>query len=153
MEIKKILWPTDFSENAQKALEYVQTMTQTFGAEIHVLHVIEDLTQHKDWYGSFDQEHIDKISAWENKKVAERLEQICSQYLDGCPLYIKHVAVGNPALEILKVIKKEAIDLVIMSTRGAQGYFNSGAVFEKIAKHSPVPVIMVPLSSEGAEPV
>jgi nucleotide-binding universal stress UspA family protein len=153
MEIKKILWPTDFSENAQKALGYVQTMTQTFGAEIHVLHVIPDLSQHKDWYGSFDQDHIDKIRAWEDKKVKDRLEQICSQYLDGCPLYIKHVAVGDPALEILKAVKKEGIDLVIMSTRGAQGYFHSGGVFEKMVKYSPVPVIMVPLSGEAEQPV
>jgi nucleotide-binding universal stress UspA family protein len=39
MEIKKILWPTDFSENAAMALPLVTSLTQKYGAEIHILYV------------------------------------------------------------------------------------------------------------------
>jgi len=34
MEVKKILWPTDFSNSAEKALPYVTSLTQQYQAEI-----------------------------------------------------------------------------------------------------------------------
>jgi len=36
MKIEKILWPTDFSANAERALPYVQSLTRQYGAEIIV---------------------------------------------------------------------------------------------------------------------
>ncbi|MEE9495794.1 MAG: universal stress protein, partial [Desulfobacterales bacterium] len=53
MEVKKILWPTDFSNSAEKALPYVTSLTQKYQAEIHVLYVIEDIAHHESWYGDF----------------------------------------------------------------------------------------------------
>jgi len=53
MEFKKILCPTDFSRNAQKALPHVKSLTKKYNAEIHVLYVIEDIANHEPWYGEF----------------------------------------------------------------------------------------------------
>lgn len=53
MKFKKILWPTDFSSNAEKALPYVQSLTQQYDAEVHILYVIQDIAHHKSWYGEF----------------------------------------------------------------------------------------------------
>jgi len=151
MEVRKILWPTDFSGRAEWALEYVKSLTRKYGAEIHVLYVIEDLSAHKGWYGEFDPAHIDKIVKWEQEKAAERLEKICSDQLEGCPLYIRHVAVGDPAQEILKKIEEEGIDLVVLSTEGRKGHFGFGSVAEKVVKNAPVPVVSVPGSGMRAE--
>lgn len=151
MEIKKILWPTDLSGRAKYALNYVRSLTERYGAEIHVLYVITDLAHHRGLYGNFTQEHIDKIIEWENKKAGERLESICTQELDGCPLYIKHIAVGDPAQEIIRHALQEDIDMVVLSTRGAGGHFAFGGVAEKVVKHSPVPVVIVPSSGETIE--
>lgn len=148
MDVHKILWPTDFSSNAKLALSFVQSLIQRYQTEIHVLYVIEDLVNHKGWYGEFNQEHIDKIIEWENKKAGERLEQICSKYLEGCPLYIKHIVVGDPAQEILNLIDKEKVDMVVMATRGDKGHFNFGSVTERVIKNSPIPVITVPANAE-----
>jgi nucleotide-binding universal stress UspA family protein len=144
MDFQKILWPTDLSGSAQQALHYVQSLTEKYQAEIHVMYVIEDLVHHKGWYGDFEKGHIEKIIEWENKKAKERLDAICSRHLEGCPLYIKHLAVGDPAKEILNLVAKEKIDMVIMSTRGAKGNFSFGSVAEKVVKNSPVPVVTVP---------
>ena len=46
MEVNKVLWPTDFSSSAEKALPYVTDLTQKYGAEIHVLYVVEDIAHH-----------------------------------------------------------------------------------------------------------
>ena len=51
MEVKKILWPTDFSPNAEKALDYVTSLSQKYQTEVHVLYVIQELAQHPPWYG------------------------------------------------------------------------------------------------------
>jgi len=149
--IKKILWPTDLSGRAGHALAYVRSLTEKYNAEIHVLYVITDFAHHRGLYGNFEQDHIDKILAWENNKAKERLDSICSQDLEGCPLYVKHVAVGDPAQEIIKCIVKEDVDMVVLSTRGTSGHFQFGSVAEKVVKNSPVPVVMVPTSGEAIE--
>ena len=148
MEVKKILWPTDFSNNAEKALPYVTSLGEEYQAEVHVLYVIEELAYHEPWYGEFDRAHIEKIHKWEEEKARERLDQICNSYLKGCPLYIKHIAIGDPAREILKLIDQEKVDMVVMSTHGRKGHFGFGSVAEKVTKNSPVPVVTIPITSK-----
>ncbi len=148
MEIKKVLWPTDFSENAASALTFVTSLSEKYQAEVHVLYVIEELALHEPWYGEFDKTHIEKIHQWEDKKARERLDEICEAHLQGCPLYIKHVAVGNPAEEILKLIDIEKMDMVVMASRGRKSRFDFGSVTEKVVKHSPVTVVMIPVRPE-----
>jgi nucleotide-binding universal stress UspA family protein len=145
MKIKKILWPTDFSGNSEKALPYVQSLTRQYGCEIHVVYVIQDIAHHESWYGEFGKSHITDLMEWAHKSATKRLDQICGTYLDGCPLYVRHIAVGDPAEEILKLIDTEQIDTVVMASRGEKGKFHFGSVTEKILKNSPVPVTAVPI--------
>ncbi|MFZ7125980.1 MAG: universal stress protein [Desulfobacterales bacterium] len=149
MPVKKILWPTDFSGSAQNALTYVNSLTRKYDAEIHVLYVIEDLTVHK-WYGEFEDDHIEKILKWEEKTASKRLESLCQDYLKGCPRYIKHVAIGDPASEILALAEKENVDMIVMATRGAAGRFSFGSVTEKVVKHARVPVVTIPTKEAAA---
>jgi nucleotide-binding universal stress UspA family protein len=145
MEVKRILWPTDFSRAAESALPFVTSLTLKYNAEIHVLYVIEDLAHHEGWYGEFGREHIQKLMIHSEKSARQRLDQICAKYLEGCPLYIKHVAVGDPAREILKFIEEEKIDMVVMTSRGEKGHFHFGSVSEKVVRNSKAPVMIVPL--------
>ncbi len=149
MEVNKVLWPTDFSSSAEKALPYVTDITQKYGAEIHVLYVIEDIAHHESWYGDFDKSKVDKLMEWADKSARKRLNQVCEKYLNSCPLYVKHIAVGDPAQEILKLIEKEKVDLVVMASHGAKGNFRFGSVTEKVLKNSPVPVTTIPIDTEA----
>ena len=146
MEAKKLLWPTDFSSNAEKAIDYVTSFTEKYQTEVHLLYVIEDVTHHESWYGEFGRTHMDKIQDWEKKEAKKRLDQICDKYLKGAPLYTKHIAIGDPAKEILHFIEKEQVDMVVMATHGRGGYFPFGSVTEKVVKNSPVPVVPIPIS-------
>jgi nucleotide-binding universal stress UspA family protein len=85
---------------------------------------------------------------WADKSANKRLNQICEKYLDGCPLYIKHIAVGDPAQEILKLIDQEKVDMVVMTSRGQKGLYRFGSVAEKVLKNSPVPVTTIPIEPE-----
>ena len=145
MDIKRILWPTDFSANAEKALPFVETLMHQNDAEIHVLYVIQDIAHHESWYGEFGKNHIKELMEWAHKSATKRLSQICDKYLDGCPLYFRHVAVGDPTEEILKLIDKKQMDMVIMASHGEKGKFRFGSVAEKVLKNSPVPVTTVPI--------
>jgi nucleotide-binding universal stress UspA family protein len=148
MEVNRVLWPTDFSANAEKALPYVQSFSEKYQTEVHVLYVIDELGYHEPWYGEFDRSRIEKIHEWEHKRAEERLSQICDKYLQGCPLYIKHIAIGDPAEEILKLIEKGKMDLVVMASHGRKGQFHFGSVAEKIVKNAPIPVITIPIGKE-----
>ena len=145
MEVTKVLWPTDFSSSAEKALPYVTSLTQKYQAEIHVLYVIEDIAHHESWYGDFDRTHVDKLMDWAEKSATKRLEQVCEKYLDSCPLYIKHIAVGDPAQEILKLIDKEEIDMIVMASRGSESHFDFGSVADRVIKCTSTPTLIIPV--------
>jgi nucleotide-binding universal stress UspA family protein len=149
MEVKKILWPTDFSDNSEHALPYVRSLGEKYQTEVHVLYVIPELANHEPWYGEFDQSHIDKIHEWERKRAEKRLNEICEKYLEGCPLYVRHIAMGDPAEEILKLVENEKVDMVVMASHGRKGHFHFGSVAEKVVKNAPVPTITVPISSRN----
>lgn len=119
-------------------------MTQKYDAEIHIIYVIEDIAHHDKWYGAFEEKRVQELMEHANKTATKRLGQICEKYLEGCPLYIKHVAVGDPAKEILTLIAKEKMDLVIMASHGEKGNFRFGSVAEKVLKNSLIPVTIIP---------
>jgi nucleotide-binding universal stress UspA family protein len=145
MAVKRILWPTDFSSISEQALPYVKALNQHEPGEIHVLYVIEDIAHHDGWYGAFEEKRVQELMDHANRTATKRLGQICEKYLEGCPLYIKHVAIGDPATEILKLIQKEQVDQVVMASHGAKGNFRFGSVADKVLKHSPVPVTVIPV--------
>jgi nucleotide-binding universal stress UspA family protein len=91
---------------------------------------------------------VDKIHEWEKKTAEKRLNEVCESYLKGCPLYIRHISIGDPAQEILSLIEKEGIDMVVMATHGRRGHFDFGGVAEKVVKASPVPVVTIPMVAE-----
>ena len=79
MEFKKILWPTDFSRIAEKALPHVKSLTEKYNAEIHVLYVIEDIAHHEPWYGEFGKNHTNKIIEHGRKLAKRRLELLVTR--------------------------------------------------------------------------
>ena len=70
MEVKRILWPTDFSENASRALPMVTSLSQAYGAEIHILYVMKDYPEFGAHYGDFDPQ--EKETMPKNAKLINR---------------------------------------------------------------------------------
>lgn len=145
MEVKRILWPTDFSENSAKALPWLIDLADKYGAEILALNVTEPVNRYVVL--------ADLTSGGEAKRIYERareysvnkLYEICSEHLEKCRLMDKRVVTGDPAEEILKAIEKENIDLVVIATRGYSGIkrWAYGSVTERVVTLSPVPVLTV----------
>ena len=149
MEVKRILWPTDFSKNAAQTLPYVTSLTEKYQTEIHLLYVMQALEPDVPWYGALEPSHIEKIRKWEETVGKRQLDEICTKYLNGCPKYIKHVAIGDPAQEILRFLKEKGIGMVVMAKHGPKGHFRLGSVSRKVMENSLVPVVTIPIGSKN----
>ena len=145
MEITKILWPTDLSENAAKALPVVTFLSQKFVAEIHILYVLKDYPAVGASYGHSDPDDIEKMRQWEKQTAEARLDEICERFLNECPLYFRHISVGDPAKEILKLIDSETIDMVVLASRGSEAHFDFGSVADRVIKCTDVPTLIIPV--------
>ncbi len=156
-EIKKILWPTDLSENSALALPLVTSLSQKYGAQIHLIFVAEDIDQVVNFYGQDHPGPVKEFREWVMRKATKRMEEICQTELGGCPYYQKRILVGDPAQEILKYVEQEGIDLVVMATHGhgssthehRPGQAVFGSVSEEVVKNSPVPVLTVTPPRKG----
>ncbi|MDY6903523.1 MAG: universal stress protein [Thermodesulfobacteriota bacterium] len=139
---KTILWLVDLSREPQEAFQNIEEFKEA-GSEIHILYVGDDIAHHPSWYGDLSPAHAETIHDRSSEKARERLDQICEQYLLGCPLYIRHSSVGDPVEYILTLFKKESFDLVVVPSRLKDEYqpFQSGEI--KPEGKSPVPVMLI----------
>ena len=145
MDVKRLLWPTDFSENAAQALPVVTSLAQKYQAEIHILYVLKDYPAFGASYGDYDPSDIQKMRDWEEQTANSRLDEICEKFLHACPLYIRHISVGEPSAEILKLIKAEDIDLIVMASRDSESHFAFGSVADRVIKCTSTPTLIVPV--------
>ena len=144
VEIKRVLFPIDFTENSSKILPYVLSVSEKYGAMIYLLHVVEDLSK---WGGGSYIPHIplDKYQPEAIEGAKKAMEKVCDEQLQSCPNFQRKIVYGDPVQEILNVIDSENIDLVIMGTHGRKGleHVIFGSVAENVVKKSSVPVMTV----------
>jgi nucleotide-binding universal stress UspA family protein len=118
-------------------------MSERYNSTVYLLHVIEDILK----WGGFYIPHISlNLYQKEAMEAAEKfMDKVCEQQMQGCPNFVRRVLSGDPAVEILKTIESDDIDLVIMGTHGYKGLEHAifGSTAEKVMKQSPVPVMVV----------
>lgn len=143
MEIKKILFPTDFSEGASNALPYAVEIAKKYGARLYMLHIIYDIATASGWYvphASFDEMYKELEAG--AKKELERfgLEQI--RDLKDIEYTVMR---GIPYEEILKFAKEKGIDLIIIGTHGRKGIDRVlfGSTAERVVRNAECPVLTV----------
>lgn len=144
LEIERILFPVDFTENSSKLLPYVLSVSEKYDGMIYLLHVVEDLSK---WGGGSYIPHIpfDRYQEEALKGARKALDRVCEEQLQSCPNFQKIIVSGDPAQEILKTIETEGIDLVIMGTHGRKGleHVFFGSVAENVVKQSSAPVLTI----------
>ena len=144
IEVKKILFPIDLTENSSKILPYVLSASEKYNSMIYLLHVVPEPhpwgTVYTPQAASMDLFHGEA-----QELSAKALDRVCEEQLQSCPNFQKKIVSGDPATEILKTIEAEDIDLVIMGTHGRKGLEHAifGSVAENVVKKSPVPVLSI----------
>ena len=143
VEIKKILFPIDLTENSSKILPYVLSASEKYNSTIYLLHVVHDLLKWGHLY--IPHPSLDKFQKEALEGAKKAMDMVCEKELQSCPNFQRKVVSGDPAAEILKTIESEGIDLVIMGTHGRKGLEHTifGSVAENVVKKSPVPILVI----------
>jgi nucleotide-binding universal stress UspA family protein len=146
LNLKKILYPTDFSEYSLTALPYVVGLTQQNDAELYCLHVVE-MPQEEYLLGEYtlplNVPHVpeDKIL----RTARTRLERFVAENLSEIEKVTSRVLVGTPFVEIIRYARDQSIDLIVMGTHGRSALASMllGSVAEKVVRKAPCPVLTI----------
>ena len=143
-EIKRILYPTDFSELSACAFEYACYLTKQLQAQLHCIHVVDDSYQY--WL-TFDAATVPAGPPVEDLVAAARkeLDKFLAQRLPAGIEPVKSVLHGRAFMEIIRYARTEKIDLIVIGTHGwsALRQVLVGAVADKVIRKSPCPVLSV----------
>jgi nucleotide-binding universal stress UspA family protein len=144
IDLKRILVPTDFSKFSQNALNYAAAFAGKFEAELHLLHVVQNLAL-----------VIPEIISVE-PPVTPSIEQLTTAVQAAFDRIIKEnqlqnlnvkreVREGAPFYEIIQYARDAGIDLIVMGTHGHSGLVHVllGSVTEKVVRKAPCPVLTV----------
>lgn len=142
--IKKILYPTDFSDNSVPAAEYARTLAQLAGATIHVIHVVGVLADQRkrmiqpESFAIFEQE-VETLAVRE-------METFCRQHFDDQVPYETEVTLGTPYKIILERARDLGCDLIVMGSHGQSGIQEVifGSTAQRIIRRARIPVLTVP---------
>ncbi len=149
MEVHTILWPTDLSKNSIKAAKHVESLADKYQAKVVLLYVGVDLMTHFGAYSYPSPEHVKHFQDWELQHAKKQLELVCEKELKACPKIEMRLVQGDPAAEILKSVKEEKADMVVLTSHGRghdeldQKSADFGSVAKKVMANSPVPVHLV----------
>jgi nucleotide-binding universal stress UspA family protein len=144
IELKRICVATDFSAPANRAFQYGLVFARQFGAELHLLHVIEDVIPTVPEPGLAmlpTQEIMNSL----RKASEEGMNKLAAgQDVQGVALR-QAVREGVPFREICDYAKREAIDLVVVGTHGRAGltHLLLGSVAERVVRSAPCPVLTI----------
>lgn len=138
-DVRRILHPTDFSDNARAALPLVLEYVQLHGAELHVIHVLEPMVSTTDftWAGLNHAELEARRLEGATEALAEYVESI------GRPQVVSAVVRGKNHEAICEYARAEAIDLIVLCTHGHSGlsHLLLGSTAELVVRTAPCPVL------------
>ncbi len=144
LTLTRILVPTDFSDTSAAAVKYAVSLADAFGAQLHLLHVMEQPVQ---WQMAAEMAMVTapvddaalraraetELAALLTRDERERYRAVCA------------TEVGAPFAAIVKYARRETIDLIVMGThgRGAVAHLLIGSVAENVVRKAPCPVLTV----------
>lgn len=140
----RILLPTDFSNNAASARDYACELADKFGAQLHVLSVVQDVALVLPETGMFLTVLLPSVP-----EIVETAETALKSVLD--PEWasrhdvVRQVLVGTPDLKIVQYSIEEQMDLIVMGTHGRTGlqHVMLGSVAERVLRKSKCPVLTI----------
>jgi nucleotide-binding universal stress UspA family protein len=137
---KSIVWATDGSEHADRALPYVKGLARAEGATIAIVHVVERI-EGGGAVGLPRRADEAEIQAQLDKMAAELSEEGFS-----VSLVIRGDVGARPAHEVVDVAREAGADLIVLGSRGlsAIGGLLLGSVAHRLLHLAPCPVLVVP---------
>jgi nucleotide-binding universal stress UspA family protein len=146
IKIEKILFPTDFSEHSEHAFGYALSFAKEYGAELLMLHVVEDVQYLANAY-MFDVPMMPSFTDLEQNRIKEMDDFVESRNVDPSVKIEKSVRHGRPFVEIIQAAREEKADLIVIATHGRGGleHILFGSTAEKVVRKAPCPVLSIRL--------
>lgn len=137
-----ILVATDFSDFAERALDYAIDLAAATGAKLHVLHAITLPTiAIAEVPVAYNTVNIDMLRDKAQAALDARIAQARERVTFGPPL----VEIGDPRDIIDRVAVEIGADLIVMGTHGRRGlrHLLLGSVAESVVRTASCPVLTV----------
>jgi nucleotide-binding universal stress UspA family protein len=144
IKLKRVLVPTDFSDSARHAFTYGLSFAKEYGAELVLLHVVENVTvgYASDLFPVPMAEVFQEISGYARAELAKLGQEARDR---GVPGVSEQVIQGKPSNEIIRFASENHVDMIVLGTHGKgmldQALF--GSTTERVVRRAPCPVLTV----------
>ncbi|MDH3650079.1 MAG: universal stress protein [Saprospiraceae bacterium] len=143
LHMKKIIVPTDFSENAGNAGQYAIKLSQYFNCEVTLLHIFHPAVDINTGY-FLDPEIETKKRNMLTEQVKELNQSMQGEVVTSAKIN-SQFAMGFPIEEIVR-LSEEAECMIVMGATGETGMFGKvfGSISSAVARMAHCPVLLVP---------
>lgn len=147
----KVLYPTDFSENALKTLEYVKKLKEAGTKEIIVVHIYDKRKINSLWeinelidYGPPRKEEK-KVLDHVLKSTYKKIKKVEKDLLNIGFKVEAIVKVGDPAKEILHIADEQNVNLIVIGEKGENALVELflGRTSVKVVRDAKIPVLVI----------
>ena len=145
-QYKKVLFCTDFSENADYAFDFAYGIAKRDKGLLYILHILPE-NPHQAYAESYiTGEDLEKIQKSIEEDLVNNYKEHYAKKIEGEIEFETVTKSGRADKEILEFAEKEKVDLIVMGTHGRTGieHVFFGSVAEKVLRHSPFPVFIIP---------
>jgi nucleotide-binding universal stress UspA family protein len=138
---KKIIWATDGSEHADRALELARSLASENGGQVLAVHSVEYLAGPGGRGAPAELPDDDERLV----KIKGQVEELAKQGVDAQVKVVQGGATGA-AHTLARVAQEENADLIVAGTRGhtAIAGLLLGSVTQRLLHIAPCPVLVVP---------
>jgi nucleotide-binding universal stress UspA family protein len=142
--VRHVLVPTDFSTTADAALDYAFALAVRFGADVQLLHVLDDPFIAE---GMAAEAYIAEAPTVRTAMLRDAQARLQHRSAPPAPEVTVHTEVlfGHNAKTIAEYAAMRNIDLIVMGTHGRTGvaHLLLGSVAERLVRMAPCPVFTV----------
>lgn len=141
LNIRRVLWPTDFSTGAERALPHAAVLASWHEADLHVLNVSGEGAEEKEGKERSFPVPVDTLSDLLRRKE----EPPESVDLESLTIIQEQRENASPSEAIVEYADAQDMDLVVLGTRGRRGLQRLliGSVTEEVLRAVPCPVLTV----------
>ncbi|MEO0284623.1 MAG: universal stress protein [candidate division WOR-3 bacterium] len=142
MEIRNILWLTDFNPLSNYAFEWAKFFSISFKTKLYAVHVIPEkkisiLEEKEEILNMFN------LMEREERKKAEKDFESKKKEIDKKIEFETHLLKGEIVEEIIKFINEKDIDLLIMGASNKREKLMIGTTAYRILTNARIPVLVV----------
>jgi nucleotide-binding universal stress UspA family protein len=147
-EIKTVVTPVDFSDNAEKIARSAAYVAGKFGASLHLIFVVQNF---EDYSGFFvPPVNLPNLEEELFESAQQRMEEFVESNKEafaaaGVSEVKSLVLTGDVSEEILQYVQDNKANLIVMGTHGYKGFerIMFGSVADKVVKTSCCPVLTI----------